>query len=97
MATLFYFPRKLDYDDYQLGSPGPSFVNLEDAVRHMADHGYYTDIGYSHIWESDQEYADYMAGTYDPPRPDPRVHSMNEFFTLNPQTGQKVLREAFTK
>jgi len=60
-----FFCVKLDYDDYQIGSPGPSFESKEAAEVYLAAHSYYDAVRSDRVWKSVEQYKQYLDGNID--------------------------------
>ena len=61
-----YFPVRLDYDDYPIGSPGPSFYSQEEAEKYMNGYyGRYDQVNSDLVFDSYDEYEKWMAGEVD--------------------------------
>ena len=56
-----YVPVNLDYDDYLVGSPGPIFSNMDEAIAH-AKKKHYDTVREEYVWKSDEQYDEWLTG-----------------------------------
>lgn len=57
-----YVPVKLDYDDYEVGSPGPMFLSQEAAEQYRRDNPYFTTVKEKTVWQDVAEHELWLWG-----------------------------------